>query len=763
MQRPQSLSIALVATLAGCAAPVGEPTREAECSFTAGFRPGGAVGLAKQGRVASEPVVVGSWDGWLRPAPGSQHWRDVTVDGLDWRTLTSTLPPGTYQYAVLLDDILVTDELNPRTSFARDPRGLGDDPLGTEVSELEMPDCTEPALQVIEATGSQTGLTVAARYLRGARGGAAIDPGTLLAELRHGADVLAAPALALDGTADGAPRVRLRVEGLAPGKYTVRLSASALDGRAVTPVEASAFVEAHPARALGDGLLYQIVIDRFRAASGPLSPPAAPGDRAGGTLDGVRAAIEAGYFETLGVSTLWLSPVYTNPTGHFTGRDGHLYEAYHGYWPSDPRGVEPQLGGEAQLEQLIAAAHARGLRVIFDAVPNHVYQSHPYYQAHSLVAPDVAQAADLRLADWFNDGPLACVCGSPGCDWGAMMETCWFDHYLPDLDWRNPAVRGAGVDDLVWWTRRFDLDGLRIDAVPMMPRAATRGIVHAFKADVHREGLDSLVVGENYTGLGEDGRQAIRAYLGSTLDGLDSEFDFPLMWTARTTIAHGAGSLADLETDIAGGNRDWGQSGATMTRFIGNHDTTRFVSEAEGAISGDAWNQPPAQPTDEAPYRRQVMAMGLMMTLPGMPVLYYGDEVGLAGGSDPDSRRVLPDVLSPATLSPLGQQTLAQIARLGRLRACLPALRHDGRQPLFADADRLVALHTPPDGERDHALVVMSRAAAPSDVPLAGVPHGQWRDALSGAALTVDDHTPSFTALPLSFAVYLPEGSACLE
>src|SRR5260221_10843554 len=112
MTRPQGLSIALAVSLAvGCSAPVGEPTRERECSFTAGFRPGAAVGLAKQSRIDSQPIVVGSWDGWERPAAGAQRWRDVTdVDGLAWRTFTATLPPGSYQYAVLLDDILLTDE-----------------------------------------------------------------------------------------------------------------------------------------------------------------------------------------------------------------------------------------------------------------------------------------------------------------------------------------------------------------------------------------------------------------------------------------------------------------------------------------------------------------------------------------------------------------------------------------------------------------------------------------------------------------------------
>src|SRR5437764_12035783 len=193
------------------------------------------------------------------------------------------------------------------------------------------------------------------------------------------------------------------------------------------------------------------MIDRFRGPAGPLAAPATPGDRAGGTLAGVRAALAAGYFDRLGVTTLWLSPVYTNPTEHLVGRDGHLVAAYHGYWPADPSAVDPQLGGDAALTALVAAAHARGLRLILDVVPNHVFQTHPWVAAHSRSAPGIVAApgrdADPATVSWFNDGPDACVCGDVGCDWDAHMETCWFASYLPDLNWRHPDVLAQGVAD----------------------------------------------------------------------------------------------------------------------------------------------------------------------------------------------------------------------------------------------------------------------------------------------------------------------------
>src|SRR5690606_2279616 len=94
-----------------------------------------------------------------------------------------------------------------------------------------------------------------------------------------------------------------------------------------------------------EGLVVQVMIDRFRGPGGAtLTPPASPGGRAGGTLGGVLAEMAA--FEAIGATALWLSPVYVNPIEAREGRgDGQLYEGYHGYWVLDSRGVEPQIGG----------------------------------------------------------------------------------------------------------------------------------------------------------------------------------------------------------------------------------------------------------------------------------------------------------------------------------------------------------------------------------------------------------------------------------
>ncbi len=685
---------------------------------------------------ASKAELIGSWNGWARPGLTGFQARRAS-DGTDWMGLAAKLPEGTWQYAIVLEDTLLLDEANPRTAFTADPLDPQAEPLGTEVSEVVLVSDARPAIRDLRlAPSGSEGLVFLATVTGGAR---APD---LRLQVRRGAVPVEAPEVEVAFDGEGWT-VSAELSPLPPGKYTATLSAR--DG-SLEPRSASAFAGPFAAGGLEDGLVYQIMVDRFRGP-GALAAPDSPGDRAGGTLDGVREALEAGYVARLGVTTLWLSPVYTNPPGRWPGRDGHEYEGYHGYWPVEPRQVDPRLGGDAALDALLEAAHERGVRVILDVVPNHLFVRHPYYQAHG--------SARGRAQSWFNDGPDACVCGDPGCGWGEKIQTCWFTDYLPDLDWRRPEVMDQGAADLAWWMQRFDLDGVRIDAVPMMPRAALRRMTTAVRATAQRQGLDALVLGEVYTGAGGGGRAEIRAFLGTRVAGLDSAFDFPLMWALREALARDWLGLDELERELAEGEEAWGDSGSTVARIIGNHDTTRFLSEAEGDAGKDGWSSDRArQPTREEPYRRTLMALTFAMTCGGLPVVYYGDEVGLAGGGDPDSRRVMPDVLKE--LPELQAALLESVARLGRARLAVPALRHGARSVALAERDLDVAVLREPAGEGGGAaIVVLARGALERDV--AGLPDGEYRDLLSERRLQVVDGAAHLSAPALTAAVFVRE------
>jgi glycosidase len=700
---------ALAAGLAACGGGSARPP-ERDCS---------AYVWARARSPASHLEVVGDFSGWA--SPGAPL---VPIAGA-WRVAPLDLPPGEHGYLVVEDGEVRLDEGDPLSAYRGEQ----------EVSLLTVDDCSVPALTVDRLDVDDAGtLSLEARFLA-ATGGAALDPATLRARTDDGV------ALSIDRADPVTGVLEASASGLSRGKHTVRFDASDASGRAAEATPASAWVR--PAqRAWGDGVLYQIMIDRYRGDGGaPLAAPKTPGSRAGGTLDGVRAEIERGTFDALGVSALWLSPVYVNPKEARVGRDGHPSEGYHGYWPVESRAVDPRIGGEAALDAVVAAAHRRGIRVLADFVPNHVYETNPRYLAH-------------QKDGWFDVGADACVCGAPGCDWGAHILTCWFAPYLPDVRWQSPDAASAGIGDATFWTDRFDLDGLRIDAVPMMPRSATRRIAHAVRAARAPLGDARFVVGEVFTGPGAAGFEAIRYFLGARdYEGLDSAFDFPLMWAVRGALASGTGGLDDVETELARDEAGLAGSGSFPSRMLDNHDTTRFVSEVHGDAGGDPWTSPPSQPADAATYARLEMALALLLTLPGVPVLYYGDEVGLAGGADPDSRRVMPD---EAALSAMRAHVLATARRLGTLRASTRALGQGRRVPLVATSDALAFARDAGDGAP--VVAAFSRAAGPLSIPPGAVAPGLYVDAVTGDKIGIDASGTSLPMAAWSFRVLVREG-----
>ena len=152
------------------------------------------------------------------------------------------------------------------------------------------------------------------------------------------------------------------------------------------------------------------------------------------------------------------------------------------------------------------------------------------------------------------------------------------------------------------------------------------------------------------------------------------------------------------------------------------------------------------------------MALGVILTLPGAPVLYYGDEVGLAGKSDPDSRRVMP---AEGELSALETRTRALARALGQTRACSEALRRGTYRTLFVDAEHLIYARETSGGES--AIVSLQRSTTVAiAAPLPGVAPGTWVDALSGEQLTISPALTSLPVAPFSVALYMPVSSPCI-
>lgn len=712
----ERLSVRLLPGALACALALGcapsEAPPERDCAFVA------------WAQARSTPHLTASFLDWAEPGePMKPYGQD------DWYYFTAQLPPGEHGYLITDDEGTHPDPHNPQRTYRGD----------TEVSLARGLDCSAPEVKVdsVEATDDGA-VRVTGTFLAAPRGG---DAGRLLGAIR--AVDAAGRALEADEISPSTGRFVLRGTGFDRGKYTFRIEAEDASGVAAIAPAVVAWVRP-AARRWEEGLLYQVVVDRFRGDGGaPLDPPGTPGLRAGGTLDGVRAAIESGYFDELGVSALWLSPVYENPTGLLEGRDGQMYEAFHGYWVLRSRAVEPQIGGDEALRALIQAAHARGMAVLFDFVPNHLHEQNERYLEH----------AD---EGWFNDGPEACVCGiDPGCTWDARIQDCWFAPYLPDVRWQAEGSMRETLEDLRFWMREFDADGVRIDATPMMPRLASRRMAAVLREEfAPARGMFSI--GEVFTGPGESGTEAIKYFLGP--DGLDGAFDFPLAWALRGVIAAESGGFYDVEETLTYTETAMRGSGSLLGLMVDNHDMPRFLTEATGHGTADAWFSPAPVPDDERPYEKLRTALALVMTLPGLPVLYYGTEVGLAGGSDPDNRRVLP---GEAALSASQQSVLDTTRRLGRLRACSSALRTGDRKAFLVEKRTYGFTRV---AEDEAALVMISTGDETAQIlpPLAAVPPGPYVDAFTGEAFQVGGGA-AVPVEPFSFRILLPENSPCLS
>lgn len=717
-----ALALSLAVSVApACSEPQDDhglhPAGPLACAHTVFYR------LPAGGAVPAQVSVVGPFNDWQ---PGVDPLVDPDGDGL--YVGQPRFQPGWQTYLIEVDGEQHLDAFEPLTLF--------DDSGSRELSAARIEDCSRPALRFDALQASASGELTARLTVRAALTGGRTRPQRAEATLEDGS-VLEARLLT-----DGAQAfVEVTARRLTAGKHVLRVTVTDEAGRESEAVSAPFWVE--PARFdWRDATIYQVFVDRFRRAGGePLADAVSITAFHGGDLWGVLEAIEDGYFASLGVNTLWLSPLYENPDGWWMGRLGMEAQAYHGYWPVDSRRVSERFGGEDALEAVVTAAHARGMRVIVDVVMNHVHWDHAYHR---------------RGPAWINRDP-SCICGSEACPWHEAIVECWFDPFLPDLDWRNRELVEAVTADALWWIERFDVDGLRLDAVPMMPRLAMRHLrerVERARDPVHTH---TYLLGETYTGRGE--QDVIRYWLGDhTLSG---QFDFPVMWALREALAGRTGlSLLDLEVRASAAAFD--EAGAVMAPMLGNHDVPRFISDVNGDTVWSPGQVQPGPPQSEAPYRALEQAWSFVLTQPGAPVIYNGDEYGEPGAYDPDNRR---NTRFAERLAPRERQVLEHTARTGRARACSVALRRGARHTLYASADLYVYGREAGDGRPAVVMLNTSSVALavevelPEDWALAM----DWRPAdVHGAAFALEGRTLRGELAAQGSAVIVDGGCAAM-
>lgn len=643
-------------------------------------------------------LLAGSFNGWASTAATATVLLDDDSDGT-W-TATLQLNPGTWQYKFIVDGTWITDPNNPSTV---------DDGFGGKNSALTVDPCPK-ALKLESHTLGADSLNATFSTPKGT-----LDPKKVTITLDH-QPVSAAVATWKSGD------LHIDMKGLAKGIHDVRVQVATAEGPQVWLLK----IYVGHSTDWRDATIYFAMTDRFANGDTKNDNILANVDKrtnfSGGDFAGISAKIDSGYFTDLGVGALWISwpalqPNYAEdgsfPDGSGCGLGPNnvkyspmKYTGYHGYWPADPNKIEPRFGSMAELQALVHKAHAKGIRILLDYTANHLHSSADWFQKY-------------KDKGWFH--MPAEVCQDVG--WDKKPVSCWFTAYLADFNYSNPQAIEASLNAAMTMAKQVGADGFRLDAVKHIEMDFIKALRQRAKEEMELTGIDFYIVGETFTG----DAGAIQAFIGS--DKIHAQFDFPANMQLLQGFAKASKGLDAMDSTIRGIRSVYSDSGALMSTFIGNHDMARFISHASGnlpcgpwdIVSNQAagWKNPPPQPTNDAPYERLKLAFTYLYTTPGVPLIYYGDEFGLAGAGDPDNRRMM---RFGGDLSTKESATLAFMKKLSALRAAHVALRKGAwSKPLWKEGDFLAWART---ATGDQALIMLNRGAAEKKGDLTVTPAG---------------------------------------
>ncbi len=505
-----------------------------------------------------------------------------------------------------------------------------------------------------------------------------------------------------------------------------------------------------------DSVIYFVFVDRFQNGN-PGNDCTVPGvtggsksiaNYQGGDWAGVTQKINEGYFNDLGVNTLWVTVPFDNPnvSGQGVGGDTNRYSGYHGYWPkldsSNPAQLayEGCFGTEAEFKAMVAAAHQKGLKVLIDYAMVHVHIDSGLWTQHQ---------------DWFwpNDNGKGgnCVCGE-GCSWDALpdRERCWFTGYLPHWNYTNAAARDYSVQNAVEWVKQTGVDGFRADAIKHVDTSWLTSLRAKLKTDVIAQQTPQqrfYMVGETYD-FGN--RDVIKSYVEPSTK-LDGQFDFPLRRVLVENVVMRLGSMTDLASFMNGNDYFYGAN-AIMSTFVGNHDLPRIIHlAANNRIWGDnqgadgknlAWSGQPGAVAELEAYERLANGFAVLFTNRGAPLVYYGDEIGLPGAGDPDNRRFM----QWTGLSPNQTYLRDRMKKLLDIRSKHPALRRGTRTTVEVGKD-LWAYKRETVG--DTVYIVVNRADGPNDVTK--LPAGGLTELVTGATV----NGPTVTIPPRQTRIFV--------
>ena len=378
-------------------------------------------------------------------------------------------------------------------------------------------------------------------------------------------------------------------------------------------------------------IIYFLMVDRFKNGDVKNDAPLKDKDVDkklnffGGDLTGILQKVDDGYFSDLGINTIWISPITQNPLDAWAEYPPphRKFSGYHGYWPITLTTVDHRFGTGEELKKLVSEAHDKKMNVLLDYVANHVHQESAIFKQH----PD--WATPLILPNKQKNIRL----------WNEQRLTTWFDEFLPTLDLSKPEVYNMMSDSAIFWLKEYNIDGFRHDAAKHVPEVYWRTLTKKINEEiVIPENRGIYQIGETF-----GSRDLIRSYINP--GKMDAQFDFSVYFDATNAFNKDNASLKDLNYSVYESFSYFG-SHHLMGNITGNQDLTRFISYASGAMTqsenaGKAGWERDIEVQDTLGYYKLASLMAFNMTIPGIPVIYYGDEFGMPGAGDPDNRRMM--------------------------------------------------------------------------------------------------------------------------
>jgi glycosidase len=500
---------------------------------------------------------------------------------------------------------------------------------------------------------------------------------------------------------------RIFSRSLAAAAAVLLVSCSGAPAPQTSQAAAPARVAVVPQESWRDAILYFAITDRFAdgdPANNQNVDRNAKGTFHGGDLKGLTEHLDE--IADLGATALWITPVVKNVDGFVTG-SGMPDWGYHGYWGDDFERLDPRFGTEAELKGLVDQAHARGMKVLLDVVYNHA-------------GYDSSLTRDPRTRGWFRTEALG-TCGQDD------VTSCVSG--LPDFKTDLPEVRDYLMKAHLGLAKRVGVDGFRLDTV--------KNVEHDFWKEHRRRsraelGPDFFLIGEVWGG----DAQGLDPWFAD--DEIDAGFDFSFQGNALGWVL-GRGRTVAFDHYLK--SREKVRAGHLLSPYLSSHDVPGALFQLKG---------------DKELFR---LAALLELTAGGVPMIYYGEEVGRPGGDWPDNRSDMPwgdRGIFPGAGKPRDEALRTDYKKMIAIRRAHPAFARGVHSGLATDGDLLVFLQRD-EASHDAGVVAINRGSAPAtagfDVP------AEWgaapvRDVWTGEAVTASGGKITATVAPKGARIF---------